>query len=49
VFDGVITQRLVDIALDKRVKCIVAARISDVVKRPLKLQLVTFSEVRASS
>ena len=49
VFDGVITQRLVDIALDKRVKCIVAARISDVVKRPLKLQLVTFNEVRASS
>ena len=49
VFDGVITQRLVDIALDKRVKCIVAARISDVVKRPLKLQLITFGEVRASS
>ena len=48
VFDGVITQRLVDIALDKRVKCIVAARISDVVKRPLKLQLITFDEVRAS-
>ena len=48
VFDGVITQRLVDIALDKRVKCIVAARISDVVKRPLKLQLITFGEVRAS-
>jgi len=49
VFDGVITQRLVDIAIDKRVKCMVAARISDVVKRPLKLQLITFGEVRASS
>jgi len=49
VFDGVITQRLVDIALDKKVKCLVAARISDVVKRPLNLQLITFNEIRASS
>ncbi|RLG97771.1 DNA primase, partial [Candidatus Bathyarchaeota archaeon] len=49
VFDGVITQRLVDIALDKKVKCLVAARISDVVKRPLNLQLITFKEIRASS
>ena len=46
VFDGVITQRLVDIALDKKVKCLVAARISDVVKRPLNLQLITFNEIR---
>jgi len=49
VFDGVITQRLVDIAVDKNVKCLVAARISDVVKRPLNVQLITFNEIRASS
>ena len=49
VFDGVITQRLVDIALQKNIKCLVAARISDVVKRPLNLQLLTFDEITSSS
>jgi DNA primase len=49
VFDGVITQRLVDIALDKKVKCLIAARVSDIVKRPLNLQLITFNEIRTSS
>jgi DNA primase len=45
VFDGVITQRLVDIANDKDVKFLVAARVSDVVKQPLKVHLLTFSEM----
>jgi len=45
VFDGVITQRLVDIANEKNVKYLVAARISDVVKQPLKVHLLTFAEV----
>lgn len=49
VFDGVITQRLVDIALQKNIKCLIAARISDVVKRPLNLQLLTFDEITSSS
>jgi len=45
VFDGVITQRLVDIASEKNVKYLVAARVSDVVKQPLKVHLLTFADV----
>jgi len=47
VFDGVITQRLVDIANEKDVKFLVAARVSDVVKQPLKVHLLTFSDVES--
>jgi DNA primase len=47
VFDGVITQRLVDIASEKNVKFLVAARISDVVKQPLKVHLLTFADVES--
>ncbi len=46
VFDGVITQRLVDIASQKHIKYIVAARISDKIKQPLNLNLVTLREVK---
>jgi len=45
VFDGVITQRLVDIANEKGTKFLVAARVSDQVKQPLKVHLLTFSEM----
>ena len=45
VFDGVITQRLVDIANERNVKFLVAARISDAVKQPLKIHLLTFADV----
>ena len=45
VFDGVITQRLVDIAEEKGVKYIVAGRISNIVKQPLNMHLITFSEI----
>jgi len=45
VFDGVITQRLVDVATEKNVKYLVAARVSDVVKQPLNLHLLTFSDI----
>jgi DNA primase len=47
VFDGVITQRLVDIANEKDVKYLVAARVSDVVKQPLKVHLLTFADVES--
>ena len=47
VFDGVITQRLVDIASDKGIKFLVAARVSDQVKQPLKVHLLTFSEMES--
>jgi DNA primase len=45
VFDGVITQRLVDIASDKGIKFLVAARVSDQVKPSLKVHLLTFAEM----
>jgi len=45
VFDGVITQRLVDIASEKDIKYLVAARISDVIKQPLRTHLLTFVDI----
>jgi DNA primase len=47
VFDGVITQRLVDVASQKNVKYLVAARISDKIKQPLNINLVTLNELKA--
>jgi DNA primase len=47
VFDGVITQRMVDIANEKDIKYLIAARISDAVKPPLKVNLSTFAEIAA--
>ncbi len=46
VFDGVITQRLVDVASQKNVKYLVAARVSDVVKQPLNVHLITFADIQ---
>jgi len=45
VFDGVITQRLVDIASEKKVTTIIGDRISEIAKRPIDIQLLTFSEI----
>jgi DNA primase len=47
VFDGVITQRMVDIANDKDIKYLIAARISEAVKPSLKVNLTTFAEITA--
>ncbi len=45
VFDGVITQRLVDIASEKKVNYIVAARVSEAIKQPLRMHLLTFTDI----
>ncbi len=45
VFDGIITQRIVDVASEKNIKRIVASRISDAVKASLNVQLMTFPEI----
>jgi DNA primase len=42
VFDGIITQRIVDIASGKSIKYIVASRISEAVKPALNVELITF-------
>lgn len=45
IFDGVITQRLIDIAGEKDVKLIIGDRISNVVKRPVGIQLLTTADI----
>ena len=47
VFDGIITQRIVDIAAEKDISYLVAARISTAMKQPLKVKLLTFEEILA--
>jgi DNA primase len=41
VFDGVISQRLIDISKEKGLKHIVAVRISEVVKKPNNIKVIT--------
>jgi DNA primase len=48
VFDGIITQRIVDIASEKNIKRIISSRISEAVKSPLNVQLITFSDITSS-
>ncbi len=45
IFDGVITQRLVDIAASKNVKYIIGARIGGIMKRPIMVKIYSFNEV----
>ncbi len=45
VFDGVITQRLVDISGEKGIKSLIGERVSEVAKRPVNIQLMRFDEI----
>ncbi|NPA48257.1 MAG: DNA primase [Thermococci archaeon] len=44
VFNGIITQRLIDIVSEKGVKYLIGARKSNVVRRPIDLKIATFAE-----
>ena len=44
VFDGIITQRIVDIAGEKNIRRIVASRVSEAVKPALNVELITFKD-----
>ncbi len=44
VFDGIITQRIVDIAANQQIKRIVASRVSEAVKPAANVELVTFQQ-----
>ncbi|AEH23917.1 DNA primase DnaG [Pyrococcus yayanosii] len=44
VFNGIITQRLIDLVSEKGVKYLVGARKANVVRRPINLKIVTFTE-----
>ena len=45
IFDGVITQRLIDVAAEKNIKYLVASRVSEEIKQPLHVNLLTFKEI----
>ncbi len=45
IFDGIITQRIVDVASEKNIKRIIASRVSDAVKPSLTVQLMTFGDI----
>jgi len=44
IFDGIITQRIVDVAGEKNIKRVVASRVSEAVKPALNVELVTFKD-----
>jgi len=48
IFDGIITQRIVDVATEKNIKRIIASRMSEAVKPSLAVHLITFADVEAS-
>jgi DNA primase len=45
LFDGVITQRLLDIAEEKKIKYVIGDRMSEIAKRPLSVKLATISNI----
>lgn len=45
VFDGVVTQRLLDIAEEKQVEIIICARIGNITKKPNKINIMAFSQL----
>jgi len=49
IFDGIITQRIIDVANEKNIKNIIASRISEAVKTPLNVQLKTFPEIKGTT
>ena len=48
IFDGIITQRIVDVAGERNIKRIVASRVSEAVKPVLNVELMTFKDVTQS-
>mgnify|MGYP000430339411 CR=1 FL=1 len=45
VFDGIITQRLIDLAEEKGVRLLVGDKISELTRRPIRPRLLTFDDV----
>lgn len=45
IFDGVVTQRLVEIAGEKKVEYLVGAKVSNITKKPAELRLLTASDL----
>jgi len=45
VFDGIVTQRLLDLAEERAVKVVVGDRIADLTRRPPSIRIITLPEV----
>jgi DNA primase len=45
LFDGIVTQRLLDIADSKKIKCLIGDRVSEVVKSPLDIKILELSNI----
>lgn len=48
VFDGVVTQRLVDLASQKRTKVLIGAAVADIENRPSSMIILTFDDIESS-
>ena len=46
VFDGVITQRILDIAAEKELNYLIGVKIGNIVKRPLSVKVLTAEDIR---
>ena len=46
VFDGVVTQRLADLASSKKIKLLIGAAVADLDKRPRGIQIATFDDLK---
>ena len=46
VFDGVITQRILDIAAEKELNYLIGVKIGNVVKRPLSVKVLTIEDIQ---
>ncbi len=45
IFDGVITQRLIDIASKREISCLAGVRLGNVVKIPTNVKIITFDQI----
>jgi len=46
VFDGIVTQRLLDLAEDKSIKLIIGAKLGNILRKPLNIQILTFTDLK---
>jgi DNA primase len=46
VFDGVITQRLLDIAAEKKIKTAVGAKLGNITKNPADVEVLTRDDLQ---
>ncbi len=49
VFDGVVTQRLVDIAAERGIECLVGIKIGNITKKPVDLKILSFGTEEESA